>query len=125
MRKLILIGLFPLAACVSQQATCISNASKDLQVLNKLIAETQGNINRGYAIGVTEEWTTEEQPCGADNKGNVIYCEVPVVEQNKAPVAIDLASEQAKLASMLNKQAELLKMREQAVSMCQAKYPDS
>ena len=42
------LSLIPLAACGTPQEQCIGAATRDMQVVNRLIAEVQGNLARGY-----------------------------------------------------------------------------
>ena len=46
--------LLALVACATPQQRCITKAAPDLPVLNRLIAETEGNLSRGYAFTEVE-----------------------------------------------------------------------
>ncbi len=48
-RYLAMAALLALAACGTPQQQCISAVTHDLTVVDKLIVETQTNIDRGYA----------------------------------------------------------------------------
>lgn len=52
-----------LAACGTPQERCIASATRDLQVVNDLIAETEGNIARGYGYEKYEVTTHHMVPC--------------------------------------------------------------
>ena len=62
--RLCLSAQLLLAACDTPQQQCVNTATYDLRVLHSLIAETEGNLQRGFAyqesIAVTPQW----QFCG-------------------------------------------------------------
>ena len=127
MRALALLPLVLLVACGTPQEQCIARAGTDLRTLDALIAETEGNIARGYAIR-TE---TREQPymtiCSSRDKDGNIRSEAcwagrPVTTEKAE--AIDLDAEAAKLASMKRKRADLAQGYSAAVAACRASYPE-
>jgi len=124
MRKVILFPLLGLAACATPLQQCINNASQDFRVVSGLIATTQANIQRGYAIRTEEYFETGQQVCGVI-EGQEIYCEVPVAQTREVPVAIDLNAEAAKLESLQAKRAELAESSNAAISQCQRTYPEA
>ena len=102
MRKsLLLIPAFlALAACQTPREACISNVSGNLKTINQLIAQTEGNVNRGYAIGtrqdlrVVRDWCTRTLP---DGKKVEVRCDRQEVVDLDVPVAIDINAETAKI----------------------------
>ena len=58
---LMILPFLALAACATPREQCIGQATRDLRVLNSLIAETQGNLARGYAIEEQQEVRTPAQ----------------------------------------------------------------
>jgi hypothetical protein len=42
--------LLALVACGTPQEQCIARETRDLRVVERLITETQGNLQRGYAL---------------------------------------------------------------------------
>ncbi len=123
MRKFILGFALLVAACATPLEQCIANSSRDLRVLNGLVAQTRGNIERGFAIRSEEYFETEEQVCGAID-GEAVYCNVPVAQSRNVPVAINLDAEQAKLNSLLNKQAELSQRANAVAAECRIRHPE-
>ena len=138
---LLLAALAALAACGTPQEQCINAATRDLRVLDQLIAETEGNIARGYGYRETMRTEMRYVPCnrpvlrqapprepGAkpvfyyDSAPGFCWEDVPVSERR--PVAVDLAAERAKLAEMRKKRAELNAMASAAVAQCRATYPE-
>lgn len=117
------LSLLALAACASPQERCISGATKDLRILSGLIASTQGNINRGYAVVTEEYFETESQVCGVVD-GQDVYCDVAVPQTREVPKAIDLNAEQAKLQSLLEKQGELRARSRATIAECKRQHPE-
>lgn len=121
-----------LAACATPQEQCINRETRDLRTLDRLIAETDGNIRRGFAI---EEYTVDitvastcRESGGVDSAGNplppvLVPCFVDREVTRTRPRAIDLNAERAKLASMQAKRRELARTAERAVAQCRAQFP--
>lgn len=120
--------LLSLAACGTPQEQCIRSVSHDQIVLDRLIAQTQGNLARGYALVDTVVTTPEMQDCtqsaSASNPNpspQMCFGDVATTVTN--PVAIDLTAEAAKLASMQQRRAQMVKELAPAVADCKARYP--
>ena len=121
--------LLALAACGTPQEQCVRKASHDLTVLDRLIAETQGNISRGYGFAETVESMPEFVECGtpsvgSDGKAHANYCLDDVPHTVTRPVALDLKAEAAKLASMQQRRSEMAGALEPALADCRARYPE-
>lgn len=124
MRRYLALGLLiPLVACGTPQEQCINTATKDLRVVEKLIAETQGNIDRGYAYRTETYFTTFKQSCG-EVEGQTIYCDVPEPQTREVPLAIDLNAERAKLASLIQQRDRLEQQSAAAIQACRVTYPE-
>jgi len=123
MRKIFLALPLLLAACASPFEICVANANQDLRVIDSLLAEARGNIQRGYGFRTEETYGTEQQPCGVVN-GKTIYCETPVVTSEQVPVAIDMAAERAKLASLLETRARKQAEASATVEACRRQHPE-
>ncbi|MFN3973217.1 MAG: hypothetical protein ACK4GO_17325 [Gemmobacter sp.] len=125
----LLIGL---AACGTPQEQCIARETRDLRTLDRLIAETDGNITRGFAI---EEYTIDitvagicYESQGRDESGTplppvAVSCLQDREVRRTRPVAIDLNAERAKLASMQAKRRDLARAAAPAIAQCQAQFP--
>ncbi|MBT9246948.1 hypothetical protein KM031_12860 [Gemmobacter fulvus] len=129
MRRLILL-LPLLAACGTPQEQCISSVTRDQRVVEKLIAETQGNLDRGYAM---ERYTTYEMDwrnCGRPHHKpgtkpappRMCWEEIPVTRTR--PKAIDLAAEASKLRQLQDKRAQLSRSAQPAIAQCRAQHPE-
>jgi hypothetical protein len=130
MKRLLFLMLGTLAACGTPQEQCISRNTRDLRTVDRLIAETEGNLDRGYAfetITVYEDyWTYCDQPKPPEGEPvpppRLCLEERPVtVERAKA---IDLRAEAAKLESLKVKRRDLARRAEAVVAQCKAEYPE-
>lgn len=129
---LLLIGL---AACGTPQERCINAGTRDLRTLDRLIAESEANLARGYGyenIEVTHSrWVVcDYEPAGAPAQPGAPaprpqprYCLDDVTETERRPVSIDLGAETAKLQSMKRKRADLGKAATATINACKAQYP--
>ena len=118
--------LLALMACATPQQRCITKAAPDLPVLNRLIAETEGNLARGYAFENVEVEMDVWKLCRVDltpsEVGQTMCLETETTTTREA-VAIDLAAEAAKLASMRARRNEIEAQAQPAFAQCQAQFP--
>ncbi len=121
--------LLALVACGTPQQQCIAEASRSMNVLDRLIAETQGNIARGYAIQEFEvdrpilvDCTPDPSPTHPTPSRRTCFDDVPVSVSR--PVAIDLGAEAVKLASMQKRRTEIARALQPAIADCQARHPE-
>lgn len=127
--KRYLFPLLLLAACGTPQEQCISYVTRDLRNVDRLIAETEGNLQRGYAYDWVTETVTVWVPCfdgpvGPDqhrSRGGMCLDDRDVT--NRRAVAIDLKAEAAKLAGLKAKRKELARAAVKQVAQCKADNP--
>ncbi len=129
MKRLVILTLLAVTACGTPQEQCIAAGTRDLQVVERLIAEAEGNIARGYAwenVTVLERRWVEcrTKPTAEMSEPARERCLVEVPETTKKPRAIDLAEEASTLASLKAKRAEQLAASKGLVKACKAKYPE-
>ncbi len=130
MRRLSVTALALLAACGTAQEQCIARNTRDLRTVDRLIAETQGNLQRGYAletITVYEDyWAYCPQPQPPEGQPpqppRLCLDERPVTEQR--PKAIDLNEEARKLDSLKAKRKQLARQAEAVIAQCKTEYPE-
>jgi hypothetical protein len=130
MKRLAFPTLALLAACGTPQEQCISYNTRDLRTVDRLIAEAEGNLERGYAyetITVYEDywaWCPQPKPPEGQPAPPPRMCldERPVTEQRAK--AIDLNAEARKLDSLKVKRKELAKRAEAVIAQCKAEYPE-
>lgn len=126
MRPFLLLLPLLLAACATPRETCIAEATRDLRVINALVAQTRANLERGYAIAEDEDLRTLYRTCrveNADGTTGVYTCPTTQVVTREVPVAIDLNAERAKLESLVERQAQLESAVQPALRQCMALYP--
>ncbi|NEX46002.1 hypothetical protein [Pseudotabrizicola algicola] len=133
-RSLVLLVL--LAACGTPQERCIARETRDVRVLDRLIAESEGNLARGYAleevVTYRDRWVQcPAAPAPAPAEGEPApepapptFCWDEVRETETRPKAIDLRAEAQKLASMQDKRAALLRAAGPAIAQCKAQFPE-
>jgi hypothetical protein len=130
MKRMIFLVLAGLAACGTAQEQCIGRNTRDLRTVDRLIQETQGNIDRGYAyetITIYEDaWTYCDPPKVPDGEPapppRLCLEERPVSVER--PRAIDLQAEARKLASLKEKRRDLSRKADAAIALCKAAYPE-
>lgn len=120
---------FPLllAACASPLEQCISSAQRELRTIDRLVNETRGNIARGFAIAEREEVVVRDGTCTGESEDGVEFefeCEKTDVKTVREPVAIDLNAEQAKLASLEERQRQLQETASAQIAQCRAIHPE-
>ncbi len=128
MKRAALASLALLAACGTPQEQCISRATRDLRTVEALIAETQGNLDRGYALETITVWdevwgwcTPLPPPPPADGSPPPPppppqLCRDEVARQVERPRAIDLVEEARKLDQLQAKRRELSRAAEPAIA---------
>lgn len=120
-RSLLLIPLL-LAACQSPQDACISDASRELTTISRLVDDTRGNLARGYAIGTRQEVQTIPETCRTQSPEGLITtypCDRTEIVDIEEPVAINLFAERAKLDSLLERQAQMQRQLGPVLAQCQ------
>lgn len=124
---LVFSGLLLVAACATPLEQCLRDVTRELRVMDDLIEETRGNLERGYALTERQElqeiWDTCEVE---DDEGNsfTVPCQRVVVLDRTERVAIDLVAEEAKLNSMLDRRADLVAEAQAGAEACRATYPE-
>lgn len=118
-----------LAACGTPQQRCINQATRDMAVVDQLIAEIEGNLQRGFALQEETVYRTEFQDCtprptAANPTPAAQMCPVQVPTTTTRPVAVDLSAESAKLASLQKKRDQQGKVAAAAIQQCRATYPE-
>ncbi len=126
-RAALLMPLLALAACETPQEACLRGVSREASIVEGLIAQTQGNLRRGYAIEEDQVIRTVPDFCEVeDNEGRerTVLCDRTEVRDVERPVAIDPEAERAKLEGLLERRARLAAERTDRLLACQA-LPDA
>lgn len=123
---LIIIPLVLTAACSSPQERCISGVTQEVRVLDQLIAETRGNLSRGFALDAQQEVRTRRSTCTGRNEDGTAFkfrCDKTDTITRNVPVAIDLNAEREKLTSLEQRQAQNRINAASGIAQCQAQFP--
>ena len=121
MRRALLLIPLVLAACETPREACITNATRELATVSRLVAETRGNILRGYAIGTRQVVQTIPETCRTQNAEGLITtypCDRTEIVDIDEPVAVDLNAERAKLESLLERQAQMQRQSDAVMPTC-------
>ncbi len=115
-------ALIGLTACIDEFGQCVRNSSKDLQVVNELITQSQTTLSRGYGFETLIATEIEEVVC-LTALGEQATCLVEVGTTYQTPVAVDLDAERRKLAQLVD-QRKVLEIRlAESTKACRAAYP--
>ena len=125
-----------LVACGTPQELCIARETRDLRVVDRLIAETDGNLNRGFAyedvvISRTVWVNCEPWPAPPPVEGgpppppaSPRLCLEDRDTTVTRPVAIDVAAETSKLGGLKAKRKQLAAAGERSIAACRKAYPE-
>lgn len=122
-------ALVILAACGTPQEQCISANTRDLQVVERLIRDTEGNLARGYGYQTVTEYQPRwidctPRPTETTPEPARQMCFDRVAVTVRKEVALDLTAEAAKLKSLKVKRASLARAAESVIAQCKAKFPE-
>lgn len=123
-----------LSGCGTPQERCISSVTRDLRVVDRLIAESQANLARGYAYVTQTVFVPVWDYCSGpvlvqprDGSAPVLVpgqmCWDDEPRTVRRPVAIDPAAEKRKLAGLQEQRRQLDARTKSAIAQCQATYP--
>lgn len=121
------------AACATPREACIAEATEDLRVVDRLIAQDEETLARGYALERRIEYRPRLTVCtGVGYGGWSGYrgdyfgtgaCIDREPTTRTVAVAVDLAGIRGRLAGLREKRAELAPEAERRVAACQRAYP--
>ncbi|WP_386683581.1 hypothetical protein [Loktanella sp. R86503] len=116
-----------LAACATPQQQCLNTVSEPLRVNAFLIAQTQANLDRGFALDEQQRVSRGFDMCRQrDRDGNVSthLCPTTKVRTVNVPQAINMDVERDTLDQLLARQAILEKQASAKANQCRALYPE-
>jgi len=120
---LALVLLGTLAACATPREACINNVRSEIRGVERSIAKTEADINRGYAVHVTREPYNVLTRC-TDSQGRHFPCEKTLFKTTEQPVSLDMKSEREKLERLTDQLAALRLTANQQISQCNKIYPE-
>lgn len=113
-----------LAACATPQQQCINRETRDLRVVNSLIAQLETNIARGYTLVPSVTYMPQWVFCGPPHgKYGPGMCLDTIPTTVARPASFDIAEAQRQLAQLKQKRRELEQRASSAVAQCRAAYP--
>ena len=125
----VLIALLPvlaLVACATPREACLDAATRDARVISALIAQTEGNIARGYGLSQRQVLRNTLRACHDDDRageGLNSFCRGVRASTVTVPRAVDLAEEERKLAQLRARLAAITDRTEAQVAACRMRYP--
>jgi hypothetical protein len=122
--RYILIGasLLSLAACATPRQQCEYEATKQHQALLRVIAQTEGNIARGYAIHRQSVPYTYTKTCYS---GAISYaCPATGYRTQETPVSINISEERRLLRAAVSKAKASEKNAMVALKQCANQFPE-
>lgn len=127
MRLTLLIIPMLVTACATKQEACIADVTREARVLDGLIAQTRANLSRGFAVAERQDVVTVRGSCTGRNEDGTTFtfgCDETKTVTREVPVAIDLNAEQAKLASLEQRQLQNQVNTRAGIAQCQAQFPE-
>lgn len=129
MRQIIFaLPLVALAACETPREACINDVARELRTINSLIAQTRGNLDRGFGLETRQETREVRTTCrGRTETGEEVRvrCEETRTRNVRVPVTLDLDQERVKLRQLESRLANLQRQTQQSIAQCQALYPET
>lgn len=127
MRAALFVVPLLLTACATPREACLEEVNREVRVLDALIAETRGNLARGFAVEEEQEIRTRRTFCTGQNEDGSTFrfrCEETDTVTRTVPVAIDLNAERAKLESLEQRQRQNIANAEAGIAQCIARFPE-
>ncbi len=124
---LFLVPLVALTACATPREQCISGANREVATLDRLIAETQGNISRGYGIFETEDVRVLRRTCEDEREDGTTFryrCDKTETFTRREPVTLNIAEERVKLRQLQDRRAIASTQAQARIQQCIAVHPE-
>ncbi len=122
-----LLALITVAACSTPREQCISGANRPITTLDRLIAETQGNVDRGFGLVDVQDVRVLRKTCEGTNEDGSTFrfpCEETETFTRREPVSINIAEERIKLRQLQDRRAAALQTAQAQVQQCIAIHPE-
>lgn len=123
----ILLPLLVVAACATPREQCINGANRPIATLDRLINETRGNVNRGYALAEFQDVRVIRTNCRGTNEDGTTFsfpCEETETFTRTRPVSINIAEERVKLEQLEQRRSEAARTAQTQVQQCIAIHPE-
>ena len=110
-----------LLGCATPDQRCLDEATRDLRTVNQLIAETEGNLQRGFAYETQIRSSQGINFCaGYYNNIGTSFCTGNRIVETQRPIAINEAAERQKLSDLKARRADIQRDAELATAACRA-----
>ncbi|MCF2904812.1 hypothetical protein L0666_07420 [Octadecabacter sp. CECT 8868] len=126
-KTLVFVPLIVLAACGTPRERCIAGANRPVATLDRLIATTRGNIERGYALVEVEDVRVLRRTCEDVREDGTRFryrCDETETFTRQEPVSIDIANERRKLAQFTERRAAAVQQAQATTQQCIAVHPE-
>ncbi len=126
--SILLLPVLALSACATPQEQCLGKVTRDARINASLITQTRANLERGFGLRTEDRVREVRSFCRGETESGesvVTRCEKVRVTKVQVPVALDLAAERAKLASLISQRDRLAVATADGVAQCRALYPES
>jgi hypothetical protein len=128
MRKsLFLLPLLAIAACSTPRERCVTDANRPILTLDRLIATTQGNVDRGFALAEVQDVRVLRSTCQGTNEDGSTFrfpCEETETFTRREPVSINVADERIKLEQLRDRRDQAVRDARARTQQCTALYPE-
>ncbi|MGJ8611449.1 MAG: hypothetical protein ACSHWY_10155 [Octadecabacter sp.] len=124
---LLLIPLIALTACATPRERCINGANRAVSTLDRLIAETRGNISRGYGLVEVQDVRVVRSTCEGKNEDGTEFrfrCDETETFTRTQPVTLNIAEERTKLVQLEERRAAADRNLQAQVQQCIAVHPE-
>lgn len=120
--RLLMLAPVLLGACASvSRDQCLRAATEEIRTLDRLIAETEAGLARGYGIDRQDVPVLERRHCtGSSGSATCLETDIVTVER---PVAIDPAAENRKIAAMRANRQALIPRAMLQIAECKRRFP--
>lgn len=117
---LMLFGATLVSACTdAARDQCLRAAVAEVRTIDRLVADTEAGLARGYGIDRETVPYLERRRC-ADGGGTCLYTETEIVT---TPKTIDPASETRRLALLRERRAAAVPRALDHIAGCKERYP--
>lgn len=127
MRIALFIVPLLLTACATPREACLDEVNREVRILDRLIAQTRGNLERGFAVEQEQRVQTRRGLCTGRNEDGSRFrfsCDKTDTRTRNVPVAIDLNAERAKLTSLEQRQMQNISNAQAGIAQCIARFPE-
>ena len=126
-KSLLLLPLLALTACATPREQCISDVTRNVATLDRLIAVTRGNLDRGFAIDKVQDVRVIRQTCtrrASDGTRYRVRCDRTATFNRNVPRTINLDEERIKLRQLEQRRQSAGRDVQQGINQCIAIHPE-